>query len=86
VSPYDDGYVCIFSIICNYCTSIATLNFPLYCDGLAFVYVCIAICDTNCYVMLDKLIVSQLVKKFSTVCETQRFVTVFVRAGHLSLS
>ena len=46
----------------------------------------IAICDTNCHAMLDKLIVSQLVKKFPTVCETQRFITIFIRAGHLSLS
>jgi hypothetical protein len=46
----------------------------------------IAICDTNCCAMLDKLIVSQLVKKFPAVCEIQRFITVFVRAGHLPLS
>jgi hypothetical protein len=36
--------------------------------------------------VLEKLIVPQLVKKFQAFYETQRFITVFTTACHLSLS
>jgi hypothetical protein len=36
--------------------------------------------------LLEKLTVSQLVKKFPVFYGTRRFVTAFTRAGHLSLS
>jgi hypothetical protein len=36
--------------------------------------------------ILEKLRVSQLVKKFPTFYGTQRFITAFTRARHLSLS
>jgi hypothetical protein len=36
--------------------------------------------------LLEKLIVTQLVKKFPTFYATQRFITVFTRAYHWSLS
>jgi len=36
-------------------------------------------------VVLEKLIVTQLVKKFSTFCGTRRFITVLTRARQLSL-
>jgi hypothetical protein len=35
-------------------------------------------------VLPDKLTVSQLVKKFSTVDEIQRFITMFTKSRHLS--
>jgi hypothetical protein len=34
-------------------------------------------------VFLEKLIVSQLVKKFSAFCGTQMFITTFTRSHHL---
>ena len=37
-------------------------------------------------VRLEKLTGSQLVKKFTTFCGTQRFITAFTTARHLSLS
>ena len=37
-------------------------------------------------VLLEKLIVPQLVKKFLAFYKTRRFITVFTRAHHLSLS
>ena len=37
-------------------------------------------------ILLEKLTVSQLVKKFHTFYETQRFITRFITARHLSLS
>ena len=37
-------------------------------------------------VLLEKLNSSQLVKKFHAICGTQRFITAFTRARHLSLS
>jgi hypothetical protein len=37
-------------------------------------------------VLLEKLIVTQLVKKFPVFYETQKFITVFSRARHWSLS
>ena len=36
-------------------------------------------------VLLDKLVVSQLVKKFAAFCGTRRCITAFVSARHLSL-
>jgi hypothetical protein len=36
--------------------------------------------------LLEKLTVSQLVKKFSAFYGTRRFITAFTRARHLSLS
>jgi hypothetical protein len=36
--------------------------------------------------LLEKLTVSQLVKKFPTFYGTRRFITAFTRACHLSLS
>jgi hypothetical protein len=36
--------------------------------------------------VLEKLVVTQLVKKFPTFYETRRFITVFTRARHWSLS
>jgi hypothetical protein len=36
--------------------------------------------------LLEKLTVSQLVKKFPAFYGTQRFITAFTRAHHLSLS
>jgi len=35
---------------------------------------------------LEKLIVTQLIKKFVAFCGTRRFITVFTRAHHWSLS
>jgi len=37
-------------------------------------------------ILLEKLTGSQLVKKFLAFCGTRRFITVFTRARHLSLS
>jgi hypothetical protein len=37
-------------------------------------------------VLLDKLIFTKLIKKFSSFYGTQRFITVFTKACHLSLS
>jgi hypothetical protein len=37
-------------------------------------------------VLLEKIIVSQLVKKFPAFFGTQRFITMFTRACHWSLS
>jgi hypothetical protein len=37
-------------------------------------------------VLLEKLIVTQLVKKFPTFYGNRRFITVFTTARHLSLS
>lgn len=37
-------------------------------------------------VLLDKLTVKQLIKKFPTLCETGNFNTMFTTACHLSLS
>ena len=37
-------------------------------------------------VLLEKLIVPELVKKFSIFCGTQRLITMFTRVCHLSLS
>jgi hypothetical protein len=37
-------------------------------------------------VLLEKLTVLQLVKKFSEIYETRRFITAFTSAHHLSLS
>jgi hypothetical protein len=36
--------------------------------------------------VLDNLIITQLVKKFSTFCGTRSFITIFTRACHWSLS
>jgi len=51
------------------------------------------ICKSHTYsltpwsrVLLEKLTVSQLVKKFSTFYGTRRFITAFTSAHHLSLS
>ena len=33
---------CIFSINCNFCNKIATMNFQSYCDGSAFACACLA--------------------------------------------
>jgi len=37
-------------------------------------------------VLFEKIIVTQLANKFSTFYETQRFITLFTRAHHWSLS
>jgi hypothetical protein len=37
-------------------------------------------------VLLEKLIVGQLVKKFASLYETRKFITVFARAYHRFLS
>jgi hypothetical protein len=37
-------------------------------------------------VLIEKLVVSQLVKKFSAFYETQQFITTFITAHHLYLS
>jgi hypothetical protein len=37
-------------------------------------------------VLLEKLIVTQLVKKFSAFCKTRRFINVFTKSRHWSLS
>jgi len=37
-------------------------------------------------VLLEKLILSKLVKKFPAFYETRRFITTFTSARHLSLS
>jgi hypothetical protein len=34
-------------------------------------------------VLFEKLMVSQLVKKFSAFCGTQMFITIFTRSHHL---
>jgi len=36
--------------------------------------------------LIEKLLVTQLAKKFPTFCVTWRFITVFTRASHWSLS
>jgi len=36
--------------------------------------------------ILKKLMVIQLAKKFSAFCGTQKFITVFIRARHWSVS
>jgi len=41
---------------------------------------------TRIQVLLEKLTVTQLVKKFSAFYGTRRFITVFTRARHWSLS
>jgi hypothetical protein len=37
-------------------------------------------------IILEKLTVTQLVKKFLAVYEIRRFITVFTKTGHYSLS
>lgn len=44
------------------------------------------VCLASWSAVLEKLIVSQLVKRFPDFCGTQRFITVFARACHLFLS
>jgi hypothetical protein len=51
-----------------------------------FIYICFNIVLSLSIVLCEKLTVDHLVKKFTTFYGTQRFITVFTRAYHRTLS
>jgi len=67
----------------TYCLVTCNTYFLSYLLTYLLNYLLVSLCSR---VHLEKLTVSQLVKKFSAFCGNRRFITVFTSARHLSVS
>jgi hypothetical protein len=86
----DGEYVWEVNVICDWTVCSGTWNTKLshlnvVISALAFTC-CTYLLTPWIRVLLEKLTVCQLVKKFPAFYETRRFITAFTSARHLSLS